>query len=252
MQDLPLSPRFIPWRAMASAEIGYGRAKASSLKYHQLSSATFQRAQELTSIKSWKTHRRTIRRMLKQKPKWLEPMFPWEQKLLTVNGRRMAFIDEGDPEGQPILLLSGNPSWGFLYRFMIEPFNKGQLSVHRPRLDRRRLFGPSTRRPRPDFRAPHCRPCVSYRSNGSPQFRCGRAGLGWTTGHRCRIATSRKNRRARSYEYLRIYRVYRRISLIAAAVVDVARTTHRATFYGTSQSSCAQRANGHYKARPDR
>ena len=57
--------------------------------------------------------------MLRQKPKWLESLFPWEQKSVVVNGRTMAYIDEG--EGPPILLLSGNPTWGFLYRFMVEP-----------------------------------------------------------------------------------------------------------------------------------
>lgn len=54
--------------------------------------------------------------MADQKPKWLEALFPWEQKRLSVNGRQMAYIDEGDPAGQPVLLLSGNPTWGFLYR----------------------------------------------------------------------------------------------------------------------------------------
>jgi len=48
-------------------------------------------------------------------------MFPWEQQSLVVNGRTMAYIDEGDPNGRPVLLLSGNPTWGFLYRDFIEP-----------------------------------------------------------------------------------------------------------------------------------
>lgn len=62
--------------------------------------------------------------MLRTKPEWLTPLFPWEQKAATVNGRTMAYIDEGDPEGQPVLLLSGNPTWGFLYRDFIEPLTK--------------------------------------------------------------------------------------------------------------------------------
>ena len=60
--------------------------------------------------------------MLRQKPAWLEPLFPWPQKALTVNGRTMAYIDEG--LGRPVLLLSGNPTWGFLYRDFIEPLTK--------------------------------------------------------------------------------------------------------------------------------
>ena len=59
--------------------------------------------------------------MLSPKPGWLTPMFPWEQQSLVVNGRTMAYIDEGDPNGRPVLLLSGNPTWGFLYRDFIEP-----------------------------------------------------------------------------------------------------------------------------------
>ena len=47
------------------------------------------------------------------------PGFPWERKSVIVNGRRMSYIDEG--RGRPVLLLSGNPTWGFLYRDFIEP-----------------------------------------------------------------------------------------------------------------------------------
>ncbi|MBW2063026.1 MAG: alpha/beta fold hydrolase [Deltaproteobacteria bacterium] len=57
--------------------------------------------------------------MLRSKPEWLKPLFPWEQKALEVNGRTMAYIDEGDLEARPVLLLSGNPTWGFLYRDFI-------------------------------------------------------------------------------------------------------------------------------------
>jgi pimeloyl-ACP methyl ester carboxylesterase len=58
---------------------------------------------------------------LRQKPEWLKLLFPWHQKSLTVNGRNMAYIDEGNPAGRPVLLLSGNPTWGFLYRDFIKP-----------------------------------------------------------------------------------------------------------------------------------
>lgn len=60
-------------------------------------------------------------RELRSRPKWLEPLFPWEQRGVTVNGRTMAYIDEGDKGARPVLLLSGNPTWGFLYRDFIEP-----------------------------------------------------------------------------------------------------------------------------------
>ncbi len=53
------------------------------------------------------------------KPAWLTALYPWEQKRLLVNGRRMAYVDEG--EGPPVLLLHGNPTWGFLYRDFVTP-----------------------------------------------------------------------------------------------------------------------------------
>lgn len=55
------------------------------------------------------------------KPQWLQPLFPWEQRAIRVNGRSMAYIDEGDRSRPPVLLLSGNPTWGFLYRDFINP-----------------------------------------------------------------------------------------------------------------------------------
>ena len=58
---------------------------------------------------------------LRPKPDWLEPLFPWPQHSLAVNGRCMAYIDEGPRTGRPVLLLSGNPTWGYLYRDFIGP-----------------------------------------------------------------------------------------------------------------------------------
>ena len=58
---------------------------------------------------------------LRAKPAWLEPLFPWKQHSLVVNGRRMAYIDEGERTARPVLLLSGNPTWGYLYRDFVAP-----------------------------------------------------------------------------------------------------------------------------------
>ncbi len=62
--------------------------------------------------------------MLRPPPAWLKSLFPYEQRSLMVNGRRMAYIDEGDRNGRPVLLLSGNPTWGFLYRDFIAPLTR--------------------------------------------------------------------------------------------------------------------------------
>lgn len=50
------------------------------------------------------------------------PGFPYEPKYVEVEGLRMAYIDEG--EGDPILMLHGEPTWSYLYRHMIPPMSK--------------------------------------------------------------------------------------------------------------------------------
>jgi pimeloyl-ACP methyl ester carboxylesterase len=45
--------------------------------------------------------------------------WPFAARYARVNGRRMHYVDEG--VGDPILLLHGNPTWGFLYRDVIPP-----------------------------------------------------------------------------------------------------------------------------------
>jgi haloalkane dehalogenase len=69
---------------------------------------------------------------LRPKPDWLTPLFPWRQHALRVNGRTMAYLDEGDRAARPVLLLSGNPTWGFLYRDFIEPLTSAGYRVIAP------------------------------------------------------------------------------------------------------------------------
>jgi pimeloyl-ACP methyl ester carboxylesterase len=57
-------------------------------------------------------------------PEWLKRIFPFEQHSVIVNGRRMSYIDEGARDARPVLLLSGNPTWGFLYRDFIAPLTR--------------------------------------------------------------------------------------------------------------------------------
>lgn len=45
--------------------------------------------------------------------------WPFEPKFKRVNGWRMHYIDEG--AGKPVVLLHGNPAWGFLYRKFVRP-----------------------------------------------------------------------------------------------------------------------------------
>ena len=66
---------------------------------------------------------------MREKPPWLRNLFPWPQKELVVNGRTMAFVDEGAHDRRPVLLLHGNPTWGFLYRDFIEPLRAAGYRV---------------------------------------------------------------------------------------------------------------------------
>jgi haloalkane dehalogenase len=65
-------------------------------------------------------------------PDWLTRMFPWPQQRLSVNGRRMAFVDEGPRDARPVLLLHGNPTWAFLYRDFIGPLTAAGYRVIAP------------------------------------------------------------------------------------------------------------------------
>lgn len=47
------------------------------------------------------------------------PDWPYAAKYLEIDGLRQAYVDVGPADGDPILLLHGQPSWSYLYRFMI-------------------------------------------------------------------------------------------------------------------------------------
>ena len=47
--------------------------------------------------------------------------YPYRSHFLTVNGRRMHYVDEGPADAPPVLLLHGNPTWGYLWRDTIPP-----------------------------------------------------------------------------------------------------------------------------------
>jgi haloalkane dehalogenase len=62
------------------------------------------------------------------------PDFPYTAKYLEVEGLRMAYIDEGSADGSVILCLHGEPSWSYLYRFMIPEFVQAGYRVVAPDL----------------------------------------------------------------------------------------------------------------------
>jgi haloalkane dehalogenase len=44
------------------------------------------------------------------------PDFPYSPRYVDVGGLRLAYAEAGPPDGEPVLLLHGEPSWSFLYR----------------------------------------------------------------------------------------------------------------------------------------
>jgi pimeloyl-ACP methyl ester carboxylesterase len=55
-------------------------------------------------------------------PVSIREQWPWRPLFARVNGWRMHYVDEG--MGDPVVLLHGNPTWGFLYRDFVEPLTR--------------------------------------------------------------------------------------------------------------------------------
>ncbi|MGI9029033.1 MAG: haloalkane dehalogenase [Ilumatobacteraceae bacterium] len=47
------------------------------------------------------------------------PDWPYAPQYVEVDGLRMAYVDDGPPTGRPVLLIHGEPTWGYLYRRML-------------------------------------------------------------------------------------------------------------------------------------
>ena len=62
------------------------------------------------------------------------PDYNFEPHYANVDGLRMHYVDEGREDGDPVLLLHGEPSWSYLYRYMIPPLAKAGLRVIAPDL----------------------------------------------------------------------------------------------------------------------
>ena len=60
-------------------------------------------------------------------PVGIRDQWPWQPRFARVNGWRMHYVDEGT--GDPVVLLHGNPTWGFLYRDFVEPLRRGGYRV---------------------------------------------------------------------------------------------------------------------------
>jgi haloalkane dehalogenase len=64
------------------------------------------------------------------------PDYPFEPSFVEVgeDGLRMHYVDEGPRDGPVVLMLHGEPSWSYLYRFMIPPVVEAGMRVIAPDL----------------------------------------------------------------------------------------------------------------------
>jgi haloalkane dehalogenase len=53
------------------------------------------------------------------------PNWNYEAKYVEIDGLRQAYAEAGPANGKPILLLHGQPTWSYLYRYMIPELVKG-------------------------------------------------------------------------------------------------------------------------------
>ena len=62
------------------------------------------------------------------------PGYSFAPNYLNTDGLRIHYVDEGPNEGEPVLLLHGEPTWSYLYRHMIPPIIDAKLRVIAPDL----------------------------------------------------------------------------------------------------------------------
>lgn len=172
--------------------------------------------------------------MLKPKPQWLKNLFPWEQKAITVNGRAMAYIDEGDSSARPVLLLSGNPTWGFLYRDFVQPLTDGGFRAIAPDWvgsgysDHPRVDGALT------F-AHHIADLVSLIDQLKLRgFVVVGQDWGRAAGRWGGLATLGKAFSPCSHEYLAVHRLCRTIPFLASSLDNLACAPHRSILHEAS------------------
>jgi pimeloyl-ACP methyl ester carboxylesterase len=81
-----------------------------------------------------------------------EGTWPYEPKWFDSDDGRMHYVDEGPRDGRPVVLVHGNPTWGYLYRHFIPPLVE---AGHRAIVPDHLGFGRSDKPDAPDlYRVP--------------------------------------------------------------------------------------------------
>jgi len=67
-------------------------------------------------------------------PAWLDAMLPFRRYALDVRGYRMHVMEQGPADAPAVLLVHGNPTWGFLYRRVAKALEGARLRLVMPDL----------------------------------------------------------------------------------------------------------------------
>jgi haloalkane dehalogenase len=67
-------------------------------------------------------------------PPWLAKLLPFERYRVDVDGIGVHVMEAGDPLGRPVLLVHGNPTWGFLWRKVVAELAGEKLRLVMPDL----------------------------------------------------------------------------------------------------------------------
>ena len=112
------------------------------------------------------------------------PDYPYEPRYRTVDGLRLAHVDEGD--GRPVVMFHGEPTWGYLWRHLLPPLRDAGHRVILPDLRRLRPLGQADGprlvllrppRRRRGARCSRTSTCATRRSSSTTG--AARSGCGW-------------------------------------------------------------------------
>lgn len=54
-----------------------------------------------------------------QLPEAIREIYPFNKHWIEIEGKQIHYVDEGQVNGSPVILLHGNPTWSFIYREII-------------------------------------------------------------------------------------------------------------------------------------
>ena len=57
------------------------------------------------------------------------PDYPFAGQHLELNGNRLHYLDEGPRDGDPVVMVHGNPTWSFYYRHLVRELNDRYRTV---------------------------------------------------------------------------------------------------------------------------